>query len=160
MEECIKYMLDRHDNSIIKHLEILYFTLREMKKQKREYFRDFDYKWVLGIAVIQELKLHDNYRLVKEEPVCLFGIVVEIDYENPYNVQLYEDITNKIAIGLGPEPKQKYAWKFAKWVATEIFDEMWEYNKKAFEEIACRKLVKLGLVKEVDGEYVLTESEE
>ena len=41
---------------------------------------------------------------------------------------------------------------FANWVADEIFDDMWEYNKDAFAEIACRKLAKLGIVKEVDGE--------
>lgn len=37
--------------------------------------------------------------------------------------------------------------QFAEWVATEIFDDMWEYNKDAFAEIACRKLAKLGIVK-------------
>jgi len=37
--------------------------------------------------------------------------------------------------------------QFAKWVATEIFDDMWEYNKDAFAEIACRKLSKLGIVR-------------
>ena len=37
--------------------------------------------------------------------------------------------------------------EFAEWVASEIFDENWEYNKDAFEEIACRKLSKLGIVK-------------
>ena len=31
-----------------------------------------------------------------DEFTTLFGITVEIDYKNPYNVQLYEDITNKI----------------------------------------------------------------
>ena len=43
-----------------------------------------------------------------------------------------------------PQPKTE---QFAKWVATEIFDDMWEYNKDAFAEIACRKLAKLGIVK-------------
>lgn len=36
---------------------------------------------------------------------------------------------------------------FAEWVTNEIFDDMWEHNKDAFAEIACRKLKKLGLVK-------------
>jgi len=51
--------------------------------------------------------------------------------------------------------------KFAEWVATEIFDDMWEYNKDAFAEIACRKLSKVGLVK-ADGDkwvFVRKESE-
>ena len=50
--------------------------------------------------------------------------------------------------------------QFAKWVATEIFDDDWEYNKETFAELACRKLAKLGFVKEVDGEWVLAESED
>lgn len=41
---------------------------------------------------------------------------------------------------------EKYE-QFAEWVAKEIFDDMWKYNKDAFAEIACRKLEKLGIVK-------------
>jgi len=50
--------------------------------------------------------------------------------------------------------------KFAEWVASEIFDENWEYNKDAFEELACRKLAKLGLVRANGDEWELVESEE
>ena len=89
--------------STIEYLRILYFTLRQMKEQNREYFRDSEYKWVLGTAVIQELKLQDPYRLAEPEPVFLFGIVVEVDYANPHNVQLFEDITNKIAVKVTKE---------------------------------------------------------
>jgi hypothetical protein len=48
---------------------------------------------------------------------------------------------------------------FIDWVASEVVSEDWEFNNDAFSEIACRKLVKLGIVKEVDGEYIF-ESEE
>lgn len=50
--------------------------------------------------------------------------------------------------------------QFAKWVATEIFDDMWEYNKDAFAEIACRKLAKLGIVREKSDEWELVEPQE
>lgn len=50
--------------------------------------------------------------------------------------------------------------QFAKWVATEIFDDMWEYNKDAFAEIACRKLAKLGIVREKGDEWELVDPEE
>ena len=50
--------------------------------------------------------------------------------------------------------------QFAKWVATEIFDDMWEYNKDAFAEIACRKLAKLGIVRANGDEWELVESQE
>lgn len=52
------------------------------------------------------------------------------------------------------------AVQFAKWIATEIFDEKWEYNKDAFAEIACRKLAKLGIVRAKGDEWELVESPE
>lgn len=86
----------------IEYLKTLYFTLREMKKQKRENFKSSEYKWRLGAELVKELMEKDIYRLeCLTEPKVLFGIVVEIDYFNPWNVQLYEDITNKIAIDVG-----------------------------------------------------------
>ena len=48
--------------------------------------------------------------------------------------------------------------QFAKWVAAEIFDDMWEYNKDSFAEIACRKLAKLGIVRAKGDEWELVES--
>ena len=57
---------------------------------------------------------------------------------------------------LEQEPKTE---QFAKWVAEEIFDDMWEYNKDAFAEIACRKLAKLGIVRAKGDEWELVESE-
>lgn len=55
----------------------------------------------------------------------------------------------------GPKTEQ-----FAKWVANEIFDEMWEYNQDAFAEIACRKLAKLGIVRANGDEWELVEPQE
>lgn len=49
---------------------------------------------------------------------------------------------------------------FARWVATEIFDDNWEYNKDAFAEIACRKLEKLGIVRAKGDEWELVEPQE
>lgn len=49
---------------------------------------------------------------------------------------------------------------FAKWVAREIFDDEWEYNKDAFAEIACRKLAKLGIVRANGDEWELVEPQE
>lgn len=50
--------------------------------------------------------------------------------------------------------------QFAKWVAAEIFDDMWEYNKDSFAEIACRKLAKLGIVRAKGDECELVEPQE
>ena len=58
------------------------------------------------------------------------------------------------------EPKTGHWKDFAAWVANEIFDDEWEYNKDAFAEIACRKLNKLGIVKANGNEWELTEPQE
>ena len=43
---------------------------------------------------------------------------------------------------------------FITWLLDEIWDEnMWELNCGAFPEIVCRKLTKLGYVRERNGEY-------
>lgn len=42
---------------------------------------------------------------------------------------------------------------FAKFVAREIFDDCFEFNLGAFAELACRRLVELGLVELQDGYY-------
>lgn len=55
------------------------------------------------------------------------------------------------------EPK---TGQFAKWVAREIFDEDWEYNKDAFAELACRKLAKLGIVRAKGDEWKLIDLQE
>lgn len=61
-----------------------------------------------------------------------------------------EDYTDIAIQALEQEPKTDYK-SFAEWVADEIFSDEWEFNKDGFEEIACRKLSKLGLVK-ADGD--------
>jgi len=43
---------------------------------------------------------------------------------------------------------------FIDWVASEVVSEYWEFNNDGFAEIACRKLVKLGIVEEVYGQYI------
>lgn len=50
--------------------------------------------------------------------------------------------------------KYKQLEGFANWVAVEVIDEeLWTYNHLAFAELACRKLVKLGIMQESDGKY-------
>ena len=57
-------------------------------------------------------------------------------------------------------PQEPKMGQFAKWVAEEIFDENWEYNKDAFAEIACRKLEKLGIVRAKGDEWELIKTRE
>lgn len=88
-------------DSTIEYLSALYYTLREMK---RESYKPEEYKWRLGVKVIRDIDLLAfNAFINRDEPLYLYGIVVEIDYTNPNNVQLFEDITNKIYIDKGAD---------------------------------------------------------
>lgn len=71
----------------------------------------------------------------------------------PWNKEFTEALTGI----LDQSPKTE---QFAKWVATEMFDDMWEYNKDSFAEIACRKLAKLGIVRAKGNEWELVEPQE
>lgn len=95
--------------------------------------------------------------------------------DRPYNEHsLISDITDEVTAwmplpvhyteikkeSLEQEPKMEDYKDFALWLADEIFDEMWEYNKDAFEELACRKLAKLGIVRANGGKWELVEPQE
>lgn len=88
-------------NLDISFIEILYHTLRQCRLD----FKPEEFRWRLGAAVIRDLDTIYNYGIVTQKLVkpdakpTLYGIDVEIDYENPYNLQLFEDITNKIYVG-------------------------------------------------------------
>ncbi len=81
-------------------VEILYHTLRQCRPD----FKSDDYRWKLGAAVIYDLDSMYHYGIAlqtmlhSDEVPTLFGIKIDIDYENPYTLQLFEDITNKIYI--------------------------------------------------------------
>lgn len=83
----------------IGHLNLLYVLAQERGERERHSFNSDDYKWILGIKVICDLDMMHHYSYCTEnigEPKTLFGIKVDIDYQNPYNVQLWENITNKL----------------------------------------------------------------
>lgn len=51
-------------------------------------------------------------------------------------------------------PSAQPAPAFITWLLDEIWDEdMWELNWQSFPEILCRKMAKLGYIRERNGEY-------
>lgn len=45
--------------------------------------------------------------------------------------------------------------EFITWLLDEVWDEeLWELNYRAFPELLCRRLVRLGYLKEEGGVYV------
>jgi hypothetical protein len=88
------------------------------------------------------------------------GIDTDCNLHNCDNCDLcYEQGTmgeQKEALKFAVETMRKYQQleDFARWVAVEVIDEeLWTYNYLAFAELACRKLVKLGIMQGSDGEY-------
>lgn len=75
-------------------------------------------------------------------------------------VQNVEDLNNAYDVAIKALEQSPEMDQFAKWVAEEIFDDIWEYNKDSFAEIACRKLAKLGIVRAKGDEWELVEREE
>jgi len=96
--------------------------------------------------------------MTKEEAVEILNFIIEEGW-------LISDLDKCKAIdacemaikALEQESESK---QFAEWVAREIFDEYWEYNKDAFAELACRKLAKLGIVRANGGVWELVEPQE
>lgn len=64
------------------------------------------------------------------------------------------NLQDSIDVAIDTMRKYQKLEDFAKWVAEEVIDEeLWTYNHSAFAELACRKLVKLGIMQESDGKY-------
>lgn len=80
----------------------------------------------------------------------------ELKYIDGKTYMVFEELQNAKPVSeCLPEDLEPNTEQFAKWVASEIFDDNWEYNKDAFAEIACRKLAKLGIVKVKGNEWDL-----
>ena len=133
-------------------------------------------KEAMGILKIEcELQIAENdikSRLLVSNLFCkMFEIIGVLPSVNPQEPKYCD---RKICLkneynGIGcdecevtksQEPKTGHWKDFAVWVAKEIFDDEWEYNKDAFAEIACRKLNKLGIVKANGDKWELVEPQE
>ena len=81
----------------VEHLNLLYVLSQDRTERLGINFNLADYKWVLGMNVIRDIEYNNHYIVSGQDcPRTLFGIVIEIDYHNPDNVQLWENITNKL----------------------------------------------------------------
>ena len=54
------------------------------------------YLWRLGAYVLNNIEVACNLIFNSDGPTTLFGIVVEPDYVNPYNIQLWKNITEEV----------------------------------------------------------------
>lgn len=118
-----------------------------------------------GVAILPKRCDRCN-RLFWLEPYNIFYKTVGIEAYSLKQIECkncigkYDKRIYTLSDGYNDTPKKQDLDDFARWVASEIFDDMWEYNKDAFAEIACRKLAKLGVVRATGDEWELVESQE
>ena len=88
------------NNYIIGSLGHLYMLIAFAERRTESLgiaFKREDYKWILGINIIADIETHHSYiDHLASGPMTFLGIVVEPDYNNPNNVQLWENITDKV----------------------------------------------------------------
>lgn len=81
------------DMSIMNQLNFYRYGAERSDK----FFEEDNYKWCLGVGVITEIDVAKNIiNYSQAEKRTLFGIVVEVDYHNPYRMELWKNITNDI----------------------------------------------------------------
>lgn len=85
-------MINYDETSIMVELRSMY----ECAKRRTLEFYPEKYHCTLGAHVLNNLDVICNLTKHKDEPTTLFGIAVESDYANPYNIQLWENITGDV----------------------------------------------------------------
>ena len=95
--------------------------------------------------------------------IATFGCVMSA-IDNAPTVETDMDFAKECyAVGYedGKTERPQGEWiDFARWVAKEVLDDYFEESSGAFAEIACRKLVKLGLVEVKDNVYKMKGGED
>ena len=79
-------------NETIRHLG----ALRSLAELKNKHYQPCNYKWVLGVEVINDIVNELYFHRGIDMPMSLFGIPVQRDYENPKNIELWQNITNEL----------------------------------------------------------------
>lgn len=78
------------------------YSILVKEKNKRKPFNEDDYKLELGVKVVLDLqdylkdRFHFNLNLIQSgdtKPI-LYGIPIDINFENPDIIKLWRDVTN------------------------------------------------------------------
>ena len=158
-EEARKEMIDELEEFLVG------CGVKGKEKETAESNPDFKKVYEANIMAIQALKYDDAKYHEEHGEVIIDKAILEdakklLEQESAYcdrNICLRNEY-NGIGCDECEVTKSQEPYDFARWVASEIFDE-WEYNKDSFAEIACRKLAKLGIVRAKGDEWELVEQE-
>jgi hypothetical protein len=90
-----KAYLPNKDEDISFMNQLYYIRCGALKNDKA--FNEDNYKWCLGVGVINEIDVAKNIiHYNQDEKRTLFGIAVDIDYHNSFRMELWKNITNDI----------------------------------------------------------------
>lgn len=89
-----KACFPKDDDISIMH-QLYAYRCGAMRSDK--FFNEGNYKWLLSISVCNDIDAITNTIChSQDEKRMLFGIAVEIDYQNPYRMELWKNITNDV----------------------------------------------------------------
>lgn len=104
-------------------------------------------------AIKSKIKLKYKGSRPKECPIIKVRLQEEITNDDIQQA-IKEGFANGYEMAKSKYERPQGEWiEFAHWVAKEVLDDYFEESSGAFAEIACRKLVKLGLVEVKDNVY-------
>lgn len=84
-------------NETIEYLSEILALAEQRAEKLGNAFKEEDFKWTLGVNVLIDVVAKTEYiKIHSDQPVTLFGIMVEHDCFNPDTIQLWENITNKV----------------------------------------------------------------
>ena len=84
-------------NETIEYLRNILALAEQRAEKLGKIFKEEDFKWTLGVNILSDIVAKTEYiKIHSDQPVTLFGVIVEHDYFNPDTIQLWENITNKV----------------------------------------------------------------
>ena len=89
-----RYVPDNQEdttNGVYEQLKYIYFKARKNDKD----FMESNYRWSLGVCVINDIANELMFKNEPDMPMQLFGIPVGRDYPNPQKIELWKNITDE-----------------------------------------------------------------
>ena len=85
------YSPENQEQATIDLLRAIYHNARKRDK----HFDESNYRWSLGVEVINDIANEVVFMNAPDVPMQLFGIPVGRDYPNPQKVELWKNVTNE-----------------------------------------------------------------
>lgn len=82
--------------SIIETIKRKYLCEKYETINKREPFFEEEYEWRLGAEIVSILERKHRICISSTECICLYDIIVAIDYHNIQSIKLFKEVQHEI----------------------------------------------------------------